>query len=171
MEENNHEQDDYNNLNDEIRNPDETYNDILLNDDDNIDPSNRLDDEMQKAIEESKKIYYQQLCDNSTIFNFEDNNNSSMNDNLLKVLNQSREEYFNQLTEDVIQESINAEEEKLKEFMKIERVVSLENFTKVIQRLVYTNNELKKMIDNVLNDYLEQGNNMMVIKKIRKIMA
>jgi hypothetical protein len=140
--------------NDDIREPDERYSDILLNEEENS--FMKMDEEMQKAIEQSKKDYYEKIYGPDSVFNFNNNNKiSDMNEDLLKVLSESREEYFDQLTEDIIQESIKAEEEKVQEFMKMERIVSLENFIKVIQRLNYTNNELKKYIDQVLNDYFE----------------
>lgn len=125
------------NSEDNIREPDKAYNDILYDDIDiesvNFNPEDR---ELNLAIQNSMK-------------DFEEEYN-----NAIEI---SKNIYYDDIENDVKEESIIIEENRLKNIEKQIRIESLSNFCKIIQRLIYTNEEieLKKYIDMVLNDYFE----------------
>ena len=118
-----------------IREPDKAFNDILYDDIEsfNLNPEDR---ELNLAIQNSMK-------------DFEEEYN-----NAIEI---SKNMYYDDIENDVKEESIIIEENRLKNIEKQIRIESLSNFCKIIQRLFYTNEEieLKKYIEMVLNDYFE----------------
>jgi len=118
-----------------IREPDKAFNDILYDDIESVN-FNPEDRELNLAIQNSMK-------------DFEEEYN-----NAIEI---SKNMYYDDIENDVKEESIIIEENRLKNIEKQIRIESLSNFCKIIQRLFYTNEEieLKKYIEMVLNDYFE----------------
>jgi hypothetical protein len=156
---------------DEIRNPDESFMDKLVNDDDNNN-INEYDDDITKAIKLSRMEY---LYHNNSLHNDEHKNivetydidkniiEESINinqdifdDNVEKEIQLAIELSNKEMEEDFINQEylIKIESEKIE---KEKRIKSIENFNKKIKTLTFTKNdiEIKHFIENVLNDYFE----------------
>jgi len=115
-----------------IRSADEVFCDQLI--DDNF--NNSYDNELNLAIQES--LQYQ-------VYELED------------VLEESKKIFDEYNINYIKEESIKLEEERLKNNEKKNRFDSLSNFSNVIKRLIYTNEEIevKEIIQNILHDYFE----------------
>ena len=73
------------------------------------------------------------------------------------ALQVSREDRLNEIEEELIESSLREEEERQRMFEISNRILSLENFSKNLNRLMYSEDDraLKKYIENVLNEYFQ----------------
>jgi len=122
---------------DNIREHDKSYNDVLCDDLDMLNSDiDSIDRELNMAIEISMK-------DIEKEFN--------------SAIEISKNMYYEDIENNIKEESIITEENRLINIEKQFRIESLSNFCKIIQRLNYTQEEieLKKYIENILNDYFQ----------------
>jgi hypothetical protein len=125
---------------DEIRKPDKIIKDKL------IEKYESDDDEMNLALDVSRNQY---LTDNNLY------DNILINEQLKIAIDLSLEEHTNKLTKIVMDESIQLENERIKNIEISERKKSLEEFSKRIKSLSYSVSEIeiKNFIEQILDDY------------------
>jgi len=124
---------------DDIRKPDKIIKDQLIQRYEN-------DDEMNLALDVSRNQY---LTDNNLY------DDMLINEQLKITIDLSLEEHTNKLAEIAMDESIQLENERIKNIEIYERKKSLEEFSKRIKSLSYSINEIeiKNFIEQILNDY------------------
>ena len=128
-------------MDDDIRKADNSYFDCLINEEENNENINIPveNDELKTVLEMSRKEYNEMYFKND----INDMNYENYDDILEKTIKISNESYIEKIYND-----INKKENRIK---------SLDNFTKRIKLLTYTENDkkLKKYIEHVLNQYFE----------------
>jgi len=139
-------------IEDDIREPDISYTENLI---DNNNTFNNLDDELSLALKASRDEY---------IIN---NNGIDHDEEYILALEISKEEHFNTIEENIKKESILEEELMFKKIEIDFRRDSLSNFCKKIQGLSYTEEDIKikKYIENVLDEYFELKINSINVDK------
>ena len=156
-------------IQDEIRQPDKIIKEKLI--DNYFDFSNNeYDNELRLALDFSQKEYFNSLIKNDSSIEYdninllnddnnEDTNKDVINKNSLEelelALKLSEKEYYDELEEIARNESIFIENEKIKKLEMDKRIKSLELFSKKIERLTFTDEDIsmKKYVQSVLNDY------------------
>ena len=144
---------------DEIREPDKIIKEKLI--DNNFDfLNNDFDNELRLALDCSQKEYFNSLKDDNIDLPIEnDNLDDTINQNSLEelelALKLSEKEYYDELEEIARNESIFIENERIKNIEIEKRRKSLELFSKKIERLTFTEEDIliKKYVQNVLDDY------------------
>ena len=137
---------------DNIRNPDKSYNDTLLNDtlinDENHNDEFQHDEEMKLALNISKQDYYDEQDIRITL----DISKNDYSKEFEIALELSKKEYDNKILEDNLK--------------KENRIKSLESLCIKIKRLCFSENEkkIKIFIEDILNKYFNLDINFIYIE-------
>jgi hypothetical protein len=121
------------------------------------------DDENEENIRPPDLNYIDQLVEpinlNDALYN---NTNEIISDDPFEAEIQlamqiSREDCLNAIEDEIKELSLREEEERLRVLEISNRITSLENFTKNLNRLMYSEEDkaLKKYIENILNEYFQ----------------